>query len=156
MGWILAFIVLRMALATLRRHGHGPFDASLLPDRSGAGKWPRPGKQAGSAPQVAAPRRCHRDETASLLPPNWGRGGWGKRAMILSHRNAASPSLTSPTWAGQSHVRIETRTKANRLANKSTQNTRDSFFVHGHAIPLPTWGRRFSGRNQDSNRGFVI
>ena len=32
-------------------------------------------------------------------PPNWGRVGWGKRAMIVSHRNAASPSLTSPqSW----------------------------------------------------------
>src|SRR5688500_9502667 len=40
-----------------------------------------------------------------LLPQHGGGLRWGKRAKIVSHRNAASPSLTSPKWGRRFSVR---------------------------------------------------
>ena len=95
-----------------------PLGRQVLTDRSGAGKWPRPGKQAGSAPQVAALHRCHRDATGAASPraiaraeralksppPKWGRpwsahadirrqGGGSRVSVEDNHRSLPHPML---------------------------------------------------------------
>ena len=60
-----------------------------------------------SARAPAWPRVIAYTQSSILPPPPTGGGsGWGKRAMTSSHRNAASPSPTSPSLGEEISARV--------------------------------------------------
>jgi hypothetical protein len=73
---------------TWGRVGVGEASGDCLPPKRG---FPLP-----DLPQVGAGQSHMVDKAPFLLPQHGGGSRWGKRAMTVSHRNAASPSLTSP------------------------------------------------------------